>query len=727
MITKNLLKRLYPFMLIVGSVLLPIAMAVPASAQSLFVDGFESGTAPTGGTFVANPFPSDPHNDSLQCLKVSASGSTSWGFSGITASSGQDLQLSMQVDEAGVGAYGAIRGALMSANGTGSGQYGYGVEIDGGSTNYTVKIIEYNNVAAWNAPTALTSTTIPVSGGGITTTAWNNVVFTWSTRGAMSVSINGEVVLTWTDTTIATGVLATNGLAIWTFNNNANLAIDNIQVTSVPGVSTSLFTDGFESGTAPAGGTFVANPFPSDLNNDSAQCLKVAASGSTYWEFSGTASSGQDLQLSMQVDEANVGQYGTVHGALFSSNGSGGTQNGYGFIINGGTTNYTVQVVEYSNLGIWQTPTGANVLATASIPLTNTGVGGITTTGWNNVVFTWTTSGGLSLSLNGAIVLNTSNTAIATGVLATNGTGIYQYNNNANMAIDNVQVTQLGGIPLGAALLGYTNNVINEYPLLTDIAPGVNGDYTWFNGSYLDWKGGDIFSQPSLSNYANTGGANAVLAMSLGGSITSTPLDMTTGALPVLAGANGFYVEFTEKLSSNNVDHDPAVWLESVEHSAHQPGQTEDGYTTSLYPGDPVGTERWLELDVDEGGYGNGGSSNSWHGTAISRVGKFGSYVETPYGPVGTTTPDRTQWHTFAASYNPSTNTGLAGGTGGTVTWYMDGVQTAQTPAGSLAVPFVATLQHFYLIADPQSMGASTPYTMSIGSIRAYIPPAWNN
>jgi hypothetical protein len=167
-------------------------------------------------------------------------------------------------------------------------------------------------------------------------------------------------------------------------------------------------------------------------------------------------------------------------------------------------------------------------------------------------------------------------------------------------------------VPPGAAALGYTKCIIDERPTAADIAPGKNGDYKWFSGQ---WWGGD---GPSLDHYRTEDGA---LVLSLGGDLVSTSRDFTGGKLPLLPGPDGFYVEFEVRLSDNDPDHWPAVWLMPAEHNGRD----------DHYDGDPPGYERFMELDIDEGGFGPGltGTVHSTSGVWSKEHG-FPEHVQNP-------------------------------------------------------------------------------------------------
>jgi len=258
--------------------------------------------------------------------------------------------------------------------------------------------------------------------------------------------------------------------------------------------------------------------------------------------------------------------------------------------------------------------------------------------------------------------------------------------------------TRASAVPPGAAALGYTKCVINEKPSLADIAPGTKGPFKWFSGQWY------AAEKPALSKYSTKHG---VLALSLDGDLVSAPNDFSAGKLPLLPGADGFYVEFDYWLSDPDADHFPAVWLMPAEHNGAQEDQ---------YAGDPPGYERWMELDVDEGGFGPGLT-----GTVHSSYGIYAQgYKQVQNGNnVSGVDLDRTKKHTFGASYDPIKQTAA---------WWVDGVK--QMSATGPEVPEVGARQHFYLLISAQSHGKKIPYTLYVSGVRAYVdqnsplPPA---
>lgn len=242
---------------------------------------------------------------------------------------------------------------------------------------------------------------------------------------------------------------------------------------------------------------------------------------------------------------------------------------------------------------------------------------------------------------------------------------------------------------MGAAAFGYTKCIIDERPKVEDIAPGDKGEYKWFSGQW--WR-----ERVPLDRYTMEGG---VLAIKLGGELVSVPRDFSKGLLPVLLGKDGFYVEFEARLSDNDPDHWPALWLMPVEHNPKQ----EDHY-----PGDPEGFQRWMELDVDEGGFGPGmcGTVHNWWGIYpnYQHLQNPNNIVQAPL--------DRAQWHTFGASFDPTTLT---------VCWWLDG--KLQITATVPYVPEVARRQHFYIIMSAQSHGAEKEYLLLVRRVWAFVPP----
>jgi hypothetical protein len=171
------------------------------------------------------------------------------------------------------------------------------------------------------------------------------------------------------------------------------------------------------------------------------------------------------------------------------------------------------------------------------------------------------------------------------------------------------------------------------------------------------------------------------------------------GALPLLLAGNGFYVEFQVSLSSNDPDHFPALFLMPQEHNGHR---------SDHMAGDPATYERWMELDVDEGGYSVGGGT---HGTLISWYGTYPNFQRQNWSvdPPSMYGMDRTKNHIFGLSYNPKAQS---------VTWWVDGVNVGSV--SSQPVPSIVNTYHYYLIMSAQMHPAKKPYDMNISYFGAW-------
>jgi hypothetical protein len=146
-----------------------------------------------------------------------------------------------------------------------------------------------------------------------------------------------------------------------------------------------------------------------------------------------------------------------------------------------------------------------------------------------------------------------------------------------------------------------------------------------------------------------------------------------------------------------------------VEHSGGSGNPIND-----VYSGDPAGFERWMELDVDEGGLAKSGGAMC---SVLSWTTHGGGYrPDTSNNWETGEAIDRTQVHTFGASYDPIKRQ---------VTSWVDGKQKWQTPVNSSSVPEIAVRQHFYPILSVwrQDKGVHKPYTMYVSGVRAYAAP----
>ncbi|MCA1392270.1 hypothetical protein I6F33_11115 [Bradyrhizobium sp. BRP20] len=203
-------------------------------------------------------------------------------------------------------------------------------------------------------------------------------------------------------------------------------------------------------------------------------------------------------------------------------------------------------------------------------------------------------------------------------------------------------------------------------------------------------------STPSPSLYSER--PDGTLAIAQGGAVTSVPKTMVQGSLPLLSGDKGFFVEFETSLSDDHEDHFPAVWLMPIEHNQRQ----EDSY-----PPDERGFERWLEIDVDEGGFSPGPMA-----TAISWSGIWPNYQRVRSNPnLRNDKIDRSQRHRFGAGFDPEHLK--------ITFWYDDKVQYV---ASGASVPEIARKQHFYIIMNADAHKLKLPYQLYIHRVRAFIP-----
>lgn len=245
-------------------------------------------------------------------------------------------------------------------------------------------------------------------------------------------------------------------------------------------------------------------------------------------------------------------------------------------------------------------------------------------------------------------------------------------------------------IPAPAEALGFTRSAIALCPKFADISTSGRGMAALYNGH--QWQ----TPIPAASLY--TSSADGGLRMLAGATLCSVSLDMQPGTLPLLDANRGFYVEFTTRLSDDDPDHFPAVWLMPVEHDLAQHDH---------YDPDPKGYERYFELDVDEGGFTKG-----FMGTAIAWEGIWPRYQRTRSNPIWNVPPlDRSKTHVFAALFDPSNLR---------VSWFLDG--KLQYTATEPAVPRISLKQHFYVILEANQHEKKVFYHMDVLGIRAFTP-----
>jgi hypothetical protein len=245
-------------------------------------------------------------------------------------------------------------------------------------------------------------------------------------------------------------------------------------------------------------------------------------------------------------------------------------------------------------------------------------------------------------------------------------------------------------LPVGAAALGYTTQVFYDQPTLTEVSTTDTDSISkWYPGSAANPVSHNLASLEFLSMQ------NSELAIALGGGINSETHASKPGAMPLLSGAQGFYVEIAMHLSSNDSDHFVALFLQTAEHDLAK----DDHLST-----DPAGFERWTEIDLSESGYGPGSLSSvmNWSGMWP----RYNPKVINNYGQEAAL--DWTKEHRFGVSYDAATNV---------LQWYLDDVPTFKTlpPPNS-----VIKLFHYYLVMEAGSHGSHVPYVMFIRYVTAY-------
>jgi hypothetical protein len=243
-------------------------------------------------------------------------------------------------------------------------------------------------------------------------------------------------------------------------------------------------------------------------------------------------------------------------------------------------------------------------------------------------------------------------------------------------------------IPAEAQAAGLTREAFALCPHKHDIGFAGDPAKALFNGVWYQR------TPPSPDLYADTPDG---LAVSLGGWLASVSRPMKPGRLPLLAGSEPFFVEVEVSLSDNDRDHWPAIWMLPVEHDARQDDRL---------PGDPPRFERWLEIDIDEGGFANGAK-----GAILAWEGVWPKYRRWQPPPIlDNEALDRTRPNKFAVLFQPDKREFSF--------WLND---RRPTLVHDETTPDVMSRHHYYLILCAQSHGEQTPYSMVVRSIRAYV------
>ena len=246
-------------------------------------------------------------------------------------------------------------------------------------------------------------------------------------------------------------------------------------------------------------------------------------------------------------------------------------------------------------------------------------------------------------------------------------------------------------LPVGATALGYTTQVFYDQPQLTEVsATDLDSTSKWYPGSFTASVAQNLAARELLSLQ------DSELTLSLGGSVSSETRASKAGGIPLLSGAQGFYVEIAMHLSTNDSDHFSGLFLQTAEHDLAK----NDHLST-----DPAGYERWTEIDISEGGYGTGSLA-----TVINWEGIYPHYTSQVLNSWGATHDETLNWtteHRYGVSYDPITNV---------LQWYVDDVPTFKaTPDAAVMKQF-----HYFLEMGAGSHGSHTPYDMYVHYVAAY-------
>ena len=241
--------------------------------------------------------------------------------------------------------------------------------------------------------------------------------------------------------------------------------------------------------------------------------------------------------------------------------------------------------------------------------------------------------------------------------------------------------------PPGAQAIGCNSVLFDFRPMLLDVSPDGFGEFKLYSGNWWD-------KYPYTTKYLSDDDEGALI-IGLNGSVASTNRASQRGVLPLLSGQKSFYVEFDARISSRGADHWPALWLMPVEHDAKQ---------SDHFERDPDKFERWLEIDIDEGGFSSG-----THGVAISWSGIWPNYVrKISKDPHDNTTLDRTIYHQFGISFDSSNLS---------IEWWLDGKRMHKTNSGN--VPEISRYHNYYLIMSAQSHSLNLDYNFLVKRVYA--------
>jgi hypothetical protein len=251
-------------------------------------------------------------------------------------------------------------------------------------------------------------------------------------------------------------------------------------------------------------------------------------------------------------------------------------------------------------------------------------------------------------------------------------------------------------LPAGAAALGYTVQLFSIVPTVADVSttdtntnsmlyPGEEFTSAATNLRMLQF----LSMQNGVFTFDYTGAAAASLWVS------SETHQATQGALPLLPGSKGFYIEAGIRLSSSDPDHYPSFFLVPAEHNTSG---------SDHIPSSPSGYQNWLEIDPLEEELGTPQANLiQWQGIYphYTRTMNFWRGAQLPF--------TWTAEHVYGVSFDPIARE---------VQFYLDGKPTLK--ASMATAPTIVDTYHYYFILGARSHGLDKPYQMYVSYVKAY-------
>jgi hypothetical protein len=251
-------------------------------------------------------------------------------------------------------------------------------------------------------------------------------------------------------------------------------------------------------------------------------------------------------------------------------------------------------------------------------------------------------------------------------------------------------------LPEGAAAPGYTTRLFAIAPTVADVST------TDTNTNSMLYPGEEFTSvATNLRMLKYLSMVNGVFTMNYTGAaegpiwISSETHQATQGALALLPGSKGFYIEAGIRLSSSDPDHYPSFFLVPAEHNT---------IASDHIPTSPRGYENWLEIDALEE------ELDTPQANLIMWQGIYPHYTRTMNFWRGAPMPFTwTAEHIYGVSFDPTTRE---------VQYYLDGKPTLK--ASMATAPTIVDTYHYYFILGARSHGLNKPYQMFVSFVAAY-------